>query len=119
MTQDVFTIDEYRLAAALHDANVDCDFSREFDIKSCKPNDGPHTIQARAILHAYNAAAGSAQSGAVAPPLVPPAAAPSPDAGLWADVLKFVRWSANVRDDTPEAIAVARNLLARIEADAT
>lgn len=38
------------------------------------------------------------------------------DMELWADVRKFVRWSANVRDDTAEAIAVARTLNKRIDA---
>lgn len=40
------------------------------------------------------------------------------DGLLWNDLVKFVRWSANVRDDTAEAIDVARNLLARLLCDA-
>jgi len=49
--------------------------------------------------------------------------APSPPVSgepntVWDDVLKFVRWSANVREDTIENIGVARELLARIEAEA-
>jgi hypothetical protein len=39
-----------------------------------------------------------------------------PSGLLWHDIVKFVRWSANVRNDTREAIAVARNLLARMDA---
>lgn len=38
------------------------------------------------------------------------------DVDVWVDVVKFIRWSANVRDDTVEAIAVAKALLDRIEA---
>jgi hypothetical protein len=40
--------------------------------------------------------------------------APTPPDALLEDVIAFVRWSANVRDDTPAAIAVARDLLARM-----
>lgn len=42
-----------RLARALHEANVDCDYSRRFDRKSCIAGDGPHTIMAEAIVRAY------------------------------------------------------------------
>lgn len=42
----------------------------------------------------------------------------SPDATLNEDVLKFIRWSANTREDTTENIGVARDLLARIKAAA-
>ncbi len=41
-----------RLAEALHAANIDCDYSRKFDRKSCAPGDGPHAIAAAAILAA-------------------------------------------------------------------
>jgi hypothetical protein len=47
------SIDEARLARALHEANVDCDYSRRFDRKSCSPEDGPHMILARSIAAAY------------------------------------------------------------------
>ena len=38
------------------------------------------------------------------------------DEELWDDIRKLVRWSANVRSDTAEAIAVARTLNERIDA---
>jgi len=38
------------LAAALHEANIDCDYSRKFDQKVCDGGDGPHSIAAAAIL---------------------------------------------------------------------
>ncbi len=41
-----------RMAEALHAANIDCDYSRKFDRKSCAPGDGPHAIAAAAILAA-------------------------------------------------------------------
>lgn len=37
------------------------------------------------------------------------------DDELWADVAKFVRWSANVREDSLENIAIARELAHRIQ----
>jgi hypothetical protein len=39
-----------RLAAALHEANVDCDYAQKFDRKSC--SERLHSIQAAAILAA-------------------------------------------------------------------
>jgi hypothetical protein len=43
------------LAKALHESNVDCDYSRKFDRKSCGVGDGPHSITAAAILDALRA----------------------------------------------------------------
>jgi len=40
------------MAKALHAANIDCDYSRKFDRKSCQPADGFHSIMAAAVLAA-------------------------------------------------------------------
>jgi hypothetical protein len=47
-------LDVEALARALHAANVDCDYVRKFDRKSCLPGDGPHSILANSIAIEYD-----------------------------------------------------------------
>jgi hypothetical protein len=47
-------LDVEALARALHAANVDCDYLRKFDRKSCLPGDGPHSILAKSIAIEYD-----------------------------------------------------------------
>lgn len=54
MTSPSRTVTRETLAAALHEANIDCDYSWKFDRKSCAPSDGPHSIAADAILAALS-----------------------------------------------------------------